>query len=951
MENENNSEILTKKNNNIEYLKKINTLDSTSSSSLTKKLKFKKEMSSLLKFNDNTGQKKSLDFPINFSLFANNIKNDKIPKIEKQNKLKTIKTMKPRNLINLNLNDIIKPSTKKIISRNKNTFNSLSPIKQNKLSFTRFSSPMNNQNTQLYLNKLNYSPINLSAQKNPIIINQIGLSSPIVNLSTKFNNISNSLEQDISIIKNIKGLSINNLNYNINFNNKKIIPSLFSSPLNSEIIHKKNISKINSKKKIYNMKKRVQNEIKKFEHKINNSGSQNNITKENNTKINNTKENNKKEINNFKKKAKDDNKEEKDKNKSLNNKIEIFKKREKLNKNNSVRLNPKSLNEFNSPKKEKYSSNQILYKIDLDLNSSLAKKSQNNNNSGFHSENDSTINISNNNKIENKKENTNDNKAKMDRLIRLKKSSLKHRLKTKNKVVIIEPKKEEINNNKKNNDFPVPPKKKKTNFILENKKSIYLEEDKKIKEKISRSKSAKIVGYSNKIIMLKLKKNKFYLQINEKKSKNIYSKNKFLKKKYEKLSMKSSNNGIYRKIYVRKTLMLVDMQEKVNNIVTREKNKLKMPDISSMELKVNILEHKIRKNEVNALNFIPKNIFKCNLSKDLYNYIISTTNFSGFSTNITSINIQKSPLINRNKKKTLSRKRFQTVKIRQLSLLNLENEKNENNKEEFSITKTQFKFNNDSEWINSPINLLSIQEIILRSNSFYYEGKNERSIIKRFSTRRRLSHSLNSKNDLIISNRKYIKQLSLGKKFSNIDFSTLKKNIKKSSFNEFSLLYQKKFFKRARTKKKQIKQSKNLTKNDGIINSENSILNSSNEESNNVEDIYFELLSDIIETKNKQFLKCFEKNEKLLDINRQLIEGNTLLIISVREGNFVISKFLCDKGINVNIQNNSGNTALHYAIGSQFYSIADILTTHGAREDIANNKGLYPWDCIENNVE
>ena len=231
--------------------------------------------------------------------------------------------------------------------------------------------------------------------------------------------------------------------------------------------------------------------------------------------------------------------------------------------------------------------------------------------------------------------------------------------------------------------------------------------------------------------------------------------------------------------YVRKTLMLVDMQEKVNNIVTREKNKLKMPDISSMELKVNILEHKIRKNEVNALNFIPKNIFKCNLSKDLYNYIISTTNFSGFSTNITSINIQKSPLINRNKKKTLSRKRFQTVKIRQLSLLNLENEKNENNKEEFSITKTQFKFNNDSEWINSPINLLSIQEIILRSNSFYYEGKNERSIIKRFSTRRRLSHSLNSKNDLIISNRKYIKQLSQKNHHSMNFLCYIKKNFSK----------------------------------------------------------------------------------------------------------------------------------------------------------------------------
>ena len=95
----------------------------------------------------------------------------------------------------------------------------------------------------------------------------------------------------------------------------------------------------------------------------------------------------------------------------------------------------------------------------------------------------------------------------------------------------------------------------------------------------------------------------------------------------------------------------------------------------------------------------------------------------------------------------------------------------------------------------------------------------------------------------------------------------------------------------------------------------------------------------------------FEEKKKLLNINQQLIEGNTLLILSAREGNHAITKFLCEQGIEVNLQNDMGNTALHYAIGSQFYSIADILTRFGAREDIPNNKGLLPWDCIDNHLD
>ena len=93
-----------------------------------------------------------------------------------------------------------------------------------------------------------------------------------------------------------------------------------------------------------------------------------------------------------------------------------------------------------------------------------------------------------------------------------------------------------------------------------------------------------------------------------------------------------------------------------------------------------------------------------------------------------------------------------------------------------------------------------------------------------------------------------------------------------------------------------------------------------------------------------------DKNKIFIDINQVLIEGNTLLILAAREGNYQITKFLCEENADVNIQNNEGNTALHYAIGKQFYSLADILTMHGAKEDLLNLKGYSPWDCIEHAV-
>ena len=119
---------------------------------------------------------------------------------------------------------------------------------------------------------------------------------------------------------------------------------------------------------------------------------------------------------------------------------------------------------------------------------------------------------------------------------------------------------------------------------------------------------------------------------------------------------------------------------------------------------------------------------------------------------------------------------------------------------------------------------------------------------------------------------------------------------------------------------------------------------------NDIDEIYLELIKLIIEEKNKSFINFYEKNKKLIDINQELFGGNTLLILSTREGNYLITKFLCEHGSEVNNQNHNGNTALHYAIGKHYYNIADLLTKFGAREDIKNNNNLTAWECIENNI-
>jgi hypothetical protein len=497
-------------------------------------------------------------------------------------------------------------------------------------------------------------------------------------------------------------------------------------------------------------------------------------------------------------------------------------------------------------------------------------------------------------------------------------------------------------------------------------------------DKIKRSKSTRVIN-SKKLNLLKMKKNKFYLTMCKKKVDDLYNKekNKFLKK-FLNTTFEIGTNRSYRTIFIKKTKMLLDCKDKTDDIINNERSYLQIyRDLNKQKNNVNNVTEiyyddllnnnkrrriKCNENEINS--FIMTVKFNCKLCPCLYDSIISPINFEGFPHEITNIKSTYNRLFTnintrKNKKQVTKRKNFHTVKLKQLILPILEKEdatENADNLEKFSINKTKNTLNEELDWIYLPINLLSIQELILRSNNYYYEKKNFRPSIKRRNAIKRFSQSLTTKRKDSLES--FDPQLSM-KKISKINFHQLKRNLKKSAFNDFSVLNQKKFFKRVKKRKKRNATvnivSKKELKNYNCDNSSNndsfSDRFSSIENSHDLEDIYIDLLMSIIEGKNKQFLKQYEKYKNIIDINQRLIEGNTLLIICAREGNFAIAKFLCEKGIKVNMQNNNGNTALHYAIGNQFYSIADILTRHGAREDISNKRGLLPWDCIENNLE
>ncbi len=278
-------------------IKRKNTFTERLSPNFNKKKTIRKEFFSFMKNNDKVNSKKVIDFPLHLTLFIKT-KNNSVDRNEKNRKNKfniKLSSFKPKdlNLKSFKLNNIGKLSEKNVISRNLNlsgnastnnilnidSFNSSKIININKL-LNSIKSP------RIRLKNINFSPLNINTKNSPIIINQIGLdNSSTTKLSSKLNNSSNnSIENDLSLIKNIKNSSNKNLSkYNISLNEKKI-PSIFqttsATTKRKSFLKKNNIKKPNLK----DIKKLLQKDVNNYEpDKIsNNNINNNNIINEEN---------------------------------------------------------------------------------------------------------------------------------------------------------------------------------------------------------------------------------------------------------------------------------------------------------------------------------------------------------------------------------------------------------------------------------------------------------------------------------------------------------------------------------------------------------------------------------------------------------------------------------------------------------------------------------------------
>ena len=539
----------------------------------------------------------------------------------------------------------------------------------------------------------------------------------------------------------------------------------------------------------------------------------------------------------------------------------------------------------------------------------------------------------------------------------------------------------------------------KLNFEEKNSsKSIFKEKN---KSKISRKKTFAIKDYND-------MKNK-YTKITIDSYKSFLEKNEFLNDLYK--NVDKNHNKINKKLLNMKVGFLNLNEAKIESSIIKEYNNykhrnsikinlnqkesevlnIKVLDCYKKELKHKfqkykeaIYEHKYKYNNIsNSLN----------TTKYHFNhYINKKYNFDSFD----SLKTKKDINVRR---KSIEFSLEQIKKIQHFIKKSPENSVRDNN---FAPLKTKaLYFNNEINWKNQNTNFLWIHRFILKEHysdlneekTCNYKLKENSEISDNTEKKKTLKNYVSDKNIIgfrtlfrqnsIIRFSPSVKLRSFSRSPSFIDLSSIRKNSmeiekkkeKPKNINDFSLLSIKQFYNLKNYPKK-----KKYLEKDSLLNIEEMDDDNSNESEDNrkipfilqlkesdyniinkgeyllensrtIEDIYIGLCFLIVEGKEKLFINKIKELKNDIDINNQTLEGNTFLIISTREGNKNITKFLCEKGCELNIQNLKGNTALHYAIANLFFDIVDILISFGAREDIINKNGLRPWDCIDNNLD
>ena len=487
----------------------------------------------------------------------------------------------------------------------------------------------------------------------------------------------------------------------------------------------------------------------------------------------------------------------------------------------------------------------------------------------------------------------------------------------------------------------------------------------------------------------KSKNDIFNINNHNQKINKVYKKSKFLNKLNEEFTDNLISKRININIHTKKQNIINKVKDEYNNIIIKEYNKitnhtnhfLSKPEIQKM-MSAYIKEIYNDKNKIiiykeTYIYLITRkitNVFNCIIGSDTRDYI-----FKKYESNRMSLT-EKLKKEETNQDSLIQSfrldKTIRTMKRKSTFIPNLKKEHKKNDSEGvFTVEKTHNVKLRHKRYLG---NFIFVQELILKSLPFYKEnyiklvnlhhqhlmtrnrkryinfGASHKSITKFFNMNS--FDSLTKKNSL---NSIQLKGSYRRKKGEKRTASILKiENIRKTlriqskpkaenKESNISVLKQKHFFKKLKTN---LEHGVDSTEKESSKSQEKDKTDS-NELDPNIENIYFQLMKALFEGKNKFFQNFYLKNKKFIDINQVLIEGNTLLLLAAREGNYQITKFLCEEQADVNIQNADGNTALHYAIGKQFYSIADLLNMYGAKEDLLNLKGLSPWDCIEHNVD
>ena len=888
MNNKNLVKDLSNKNNPI--MNRHSSLDSTKSSLRVKKIKLYKEFTPF-KITKNPKKKNILDYPIFLSLFTKNCS------LSEKNKIKNNSTnninlnyLNLKNNINKQNELLLLPKTKKIISRNEKglLIHSFSPIN----SIEKYS----------ILNKNNFS-----------IQSPSNISKPLVKKLKYYPlliNFNKNKDTEIQILKN----------YNYNINNNSISNSTFEQDISAIKSSKNTAGKI-----IYDININDKNKLNmnyQFFTSRDNGGKKENIilpsTKLNIKEINKIKENtyneeinNKNNLNNI--------------SKTLNNKFHKFNRLENIsdllgiNKNKNILVN----------------NNNIISTKTLNAQSNIINKY---------------------NKI----------KDESKKILPNQKNSQENK---KNKI--------------KNKEIAYP-----KNLIIE-------------KEKLKKIKEAKFYSaINNKKTMEKYNNNLFLNDLNKVLTKNSIN-NKintkiFLNKTQILINAKDLINKINQK-----------QENKLKQIEAHPLTEIEKEKIMSKYI------NDIYNNKKKLIKYYGKNMFlikinfyfNCSIHYTLRDYIFSTTQFGEVSiVNKSKKNYNKQGSVRQNIKSYS--KDIDNFKRQNTYLPTKRISINNGLEEAFIKKKTISNIQKYLKIKNNPGNLITIQNCILKSLPYYNEryyyyirkdlefsNKNNkkgtlkkkkfdfrsftRHISKKLEENQNQNLDLNSskilikilkkKNTFNLSQKTIGTELLLSKKLIKrsptlLNIEDFTKNLKNQlsqrsrniNIDDYSILQRKNFFKKKRVikrilSKKDMKDTEKEIKD--LNNNKNNNKEDLNDEKFNYEEIYFELIKFIIEGKNKSFEKYFEKNKKYIEINQELYDGNTLLILCAKEGNYYITKYLCEQKAEVNWQNHGGNTALHYAVGKQFYAIADILTRYGAREDIKNIKGLTPWDCIEHIIE